>query len=98
MHDNLVQLAQHFQILDNVRILVRDEDEEELIDRHEDVPDHICLYMRCLSTLLNELGEVCHVLLHLEAINRDELTRDEDLARLATDAGTDYYHDLFLFF
>ena len=63
LHNNLVELSQHFQILDDVGVLVRDEHQEQLLDRHIDVPDHICLYVRALLARFDQLREVSHVFL-----------------------------------
>ena len=92
VHDDLVELAQHFQVLDDVGILVRDEHQEEFVNGNVHVADHICLDVRALAARLNEFGEVGHVLLHLEAVDGHELARYEDFARLAADARTDHHH------
>ena len=75
MHDDLVELSEHLQVLNNVRILVCYEHKEKLVNWYEDISDHICLNMSRLPSLFNELWEICHVLFHLETVNRDELTR-----------------------
>ena len=91
-HD-LVEHAKDFEILYDVGVLVCDEDQEQLVDRHEYISDDIGLNVGGLATRLDEFGEIGHVLLHLEAADGHELARDQNLSRLAADACT-YHSDV----
>ena len=94
LHDNLVQLSEHFQIFNDVTVLVRDQDQEELLNWHVHVPDHVSLNVRALLARVDELWEVCHVLFELEAIYRDKLTCEKNFAPLGADRSANDYHVL----
>ena len=97
MCHNLVKLSQHFQILNDVRVLIRNQDKEQFVDWDIDVSNDIRLDMRALPAWLYQFGEVGHVLLHLQTVNRHELPRYQDLPAFAADTCADHYHMSFVF-
>ena len=94
--DDLVELAEHFQVFDNVRVFVGDEYQEKFIDGDVNIADHVRLHMSALSARLDQFREVRHILLHFQAIDSDELACNQNLARLAADTSTDNDHLLLL--
>ena len=94
---NLIKLSQHFQILNDVRVLIRNQDQKQFVDWDIDVSNDIGLDMRALPAGLYQFGEVGHVLLHFQAVNGYELPSYQDLAAFAADTCADYYHVVFWF-
>ena len=45
---NLIELSQHFQILNDVRVLIRNQDQKQFVDWDIDVSNDIGLDMRAL--------------------------------------------------
>ena len=97
MCHNLIKLSQHFQILNDVWVLIRDQHKEQFVDWDIDVSNDIRLDMRALPAWLYQFGEVGHVLLHLQAINGYELTSYQYLAAFTADTCANHYHVVFWF-
>ena len=94
LHDNLVQLSEHFQIFNDVTVLVRDQYQEELLNWHVHVSDYVSLNMRALLARVDELWKVGHVLLELKAIDCDKLACEENFAPFGADRSANDYHVL----
>lgn len=80
LYDDLIELSEYFQILYDIRVLIRYQDKEQLLDWHVYVSDHVCLNMSTLFSRFNKLWKIRHVLLEFETIDCHELSCKEYFA------------------
>ena len=90
--EHLREEPQHLEVLDDVRVLVRDEHEHERLDGLVHVPHLARLHRVVLLVGAHHLGERREVVLYSHARHLDELPGDQYLPALGHDGGAEAHH------